>query len=992
LGKILLSFQCRVNHSMRCAIILPICSHRVVFACRGAVAALLAASFCVFASAQSKPIDAQSSAALPAPSGAAPAHPTPAASDAAKPGDLSKEALVYDKLLTRVREESDGTDSRETTARVRIQAEAGVKNLAVLTFTYTASSQQIDIGYVRVIKPDGTVVVTPAYNIQEMPADVTREAPMYSDVHEKHVAVRGLAVGDTLEYQVTQHTIKPDVPGQFWLEYSFEKNAIVLDEQLDLDLPADKPATVASADVQPTVTTSGNRKIYHWASSNLARPDPDAPPKSVKKWKPSVQVTTFTSWEQIGAWYASLQKDSVVVTPAIQARAAALTKGLTSDEDKLHAIFNDVALHIHYVGLEFGIGRYQPHLADDVLSNEYGDCKDKHTLLAALLKAAGIEAWPVLISSGRYLDPSTPSPAQFDHVITLVSLGGKLRWMDSTEEVVPIDVLAGSLRDKQALAIPTGKPAYLEHTPADLSFPQVNRIQVEGSLSDHGQFTGHFDESFRGDAETIMRAAFRSVPQSQWKVFVQGMLNATGFSGEAKEPQVSSIEATSEPFHIVFDYSREKYGEWDSHRISPPMPFMGGELAPGVKQIKPADDIDLGSPGETVYSSTVHLPEDWLLFPAQATDVAEDWAEYHSQYAFSKGTFTAERRLVVKKDKVPLADWDKYLAFRRAIYDDEVRMDPVTSPDESFSFMNMSPQEQKIHEAIQPLRAAEKILAQEKPAAADVLANTASKATAALDAIEAQSLTLPADDPHSLYMAKALAYAWCVKGWLALESNDLTVAEPYLRAAWLLDQDRPCGLQLGRMLEAKHDKLAAAHQYELAHASFNPGEFEISVDETGKQLTENYHRLTGKSIAEGPVDPRSKNGVSLLEERDRLSEIRGFIHTTQLTGAGLFIVAFEAGKPAKATFLGGDKNFESLLPALRSHTYPAYVPAGSKARLLREVRLVCTPWAGCDAYLLAPGAVETPPTPVRAVQVKSVPSSPSRDAEPVGVVHLQVEP
>ena len=82
-------------------------------------------------------------------------------------------------------------------------------------------------------------------------------------------------------------------------------------------------------------------------------------------------------------------------------RPHALTKGLTSDEDKLRAIFNDVALHIHYVGLEFGIGRYQPHPADDVLSNEYGDCKDKHTLLAALLKAAGIEAWPVLISSSR---------------------------------------------------------------------------------------------------------------------------------------------------------------------------------------------------------------------------------------------------------------------------------------------------------------------------------------------------------------------------------------------------------------------------------------------------------------------------------------------------------------------------------------------------------------------------------------------------------------
>ena len=79
---------------------------------------------------------------------------------------------MFDKLITHIREESDGTGTRQTTARIRILADAGVKDMAVLTFTYTASNQQVDIGYVRVIKPDGSVVVTPDYNVQDMPADV----------------------------------------------------------------------------------------------------------------------------------------------------------------------------------------------------------------------------------------------------------------------------------------------------------------------------------------------------------------------------------------------------------------------------------------------------------------------------------------------------------------------------------------------------------------------------------------------------------------------------------------------------------------------------------------------------------------------------------------------------------------------------------------------------------------------------------------------------
>jgi hypothetical protein len=646
----------------------------VSFRHRGLALLALAVSLCgpLSSAAQQNPAPAP---AAPAPAAAAPKPPSLAPpTTAPKPPDTSKEGLVIEKVSTRIRMEADGTGTRQTTARSRILADSGVKQMAVLTFTYTASNQQVDIGYVRVIKPDGTVVVTPDYNVQDMPADVTRSAPMYSDIHQKHVAVKGLGVGDILESQITLRTLKPEVPGQFWMDYSFEKNLIILDEQLDLDLPADKAVTVASADLQPTVTTAAGRKLYHWASSNLARPDPDGPPQSAKRWKPSVQITTFASWQQVGAWYGSLQKEPLTVTPAIQAKAAALTKGLTTDQDKLRAIFNDVALHIHYVGLEFGIGRYQPHPADDVLSNQYGDCKDKHTLLASLLKAVGIEAWPVLIPSRRELDPATPSPAQFDHVITLVPLGGKLLWMDSTEEVAPIGVLIGLLRDKQALAIPPGKPAYLERTPADLPSPRSVDIKMEGKLSDQGLFTGHLDETTDGDVGMLFRAAFRGVPQSQWKELMQRIARSENFGGEVSNPQVSEVEQVGQPFVFSFDYTREKYYQWSdkdtSHWVSLPMPPMGGELAPGVKEIKPADDPDLGSTGKTTYHSSMQLPPGWTMLPPRDIDLSEDWLEYHAKYSFKDGAFTADRVALVKKTKVPLDQWDKYLALRRAMFED----------------------------------------------------------------------------------------------------------------------------------------------------------------------------------------------------------------------------------------------------------------------------------------------------------------------------------
>ena len=62
-----------------------------------------------------------------------------------------------------------------------------------------------------------------------------------------------------------------------------------------------------------------------------------------------------------------------------------------------------------YIGIAFGVERYQPHFAAEVLANQYGDCKDKHTLLASLLNAAGIKAYPALISTERDIDAEMPS-------------------------------------------------------------------------------------------------------------------------------------------------------------------------------------------------------------------------------------------------------------------------------------------------------------------------------------------------------------------------------------------------------------------------------------------------------------------------------------------------------------------------------------------------------------------------------------------------------
>src|SRR5271169_4494283 len=72
------------------------------------------------------------------------------------------EAFVIESMRTVMRFEDDGTGTREITSVVRILSEPAVKQFGLLTFGYSSASEELTFPYVRVRKPDGTIVPTPA--------------------------------------------------------------------------------------------------------------------------------------------------------------------------------------------------------------------------------------------------------------------------------------------------------------------------------------------------------------------------------------------------------------------------------------------------------------------------------------------------------------------------------------------------------------------------------------------------------------------------------------------------------------------------------------------------------------------------------------------------------------------------------------------------------------------------------------------------------------
>ena len=271
---------------------------------------------------------------------------------------------------------------------------------------------------------------------------------------------------------------------------------------------------------------------------------------------PDVQISTFQSWDEIGAWYNKLQSERVQPSAEVRAKSAELTKGAKNDDAKVQAIYGYVSTQIRYIGVAFGVGRYQPHSASEVLVNQYGDCKDKHTLMASLLYAVGIKAYPALINSTHTLDPDVPSPAQFDRVITAVPQGTGFVWIDTTTEVAPYGYLLSLLSDKQTLMIPTDRAAMLVTTP-ELSGRGSETFRIDAQLRDNGTLDGKVERTVSGnDAEVLPRSVFRRTPVEQWKQLVQQISYGSGFSGDVSDVTASPPDKTDEPFKFTYSYTR----------------------------------------------------------------------------------------------------------------------------------------------------------------------------------------------------------------------------------------------------------------------------------------------------------------------------------------------------------------------------------------------------------------------------------------------------
>lgn len=585
-----------------------------------------------------------------------------------------EEPYVIELLQNKVVFQTDGKGYRELMLRAQIKSESAVREFGLLPYAFAATFESLDVIYARVRKPDGSVVETPQSDIQEVDSAVSREAPMYTDEREKHIAIKSLSAGDVLEVHVRWTTHDPIAPGHFWYDHNFFREGVCQKEILEIDVARDLPVKMRNSDLQPSVRDDGPHRVYTFENVNLKKKEESKIPAWEKYYKglppPDVQISSFSSWKEVGDWFDGLMRGKTDVTPEIRSKAEELTKSKTTDDQKIHALYDFASSRFRYIGINLGHGRYAPHTAAEVLANRYGDCKDKHTLFTALLQAIHVPAYPVLIGSLFRLDPSFPTPSLFDHVITAIPQGESFLFLDTTPEVAPFGLLLHNLRDREALIVLPSGDAHLAKTPINSPIPNYEAFHIDSSIDPKGTLDAKMRVEERGDGELGLRLAYRATPQNNWQELTQRIVSNMGFGGTVSDVSIEPPEDTTQPFWMSFTYHRADLPDWKNRRIVFPAPPIAiPELNEEQKLSK--DPLPLGSPQEITYDSTVKFPKGFSPILPQKVERKYDFAEFSATYSLKEDTLHGTLHFKTMSNEIPGSDRSRYVSLAKAIEDTE---------------------------------------------------------------------------------------------------------------------------------------------------------------------------------------------------------------------------------------------------------------------------------------------------------------------------------
>jgi hypothetical protein len=460
-----------------------------------------------------------------------------------------------------------------------------------------------------------------------------------------------------------------------------------------------KASWLSATEVKPA---EGTGSPVQWVVSGVTgiRYEPEMPPwrgvarQMIVSFFPAEgtsRKSEMANWQSMGSWYQDLISGQMDASQPIKQEVSALTAGKATQLQKMQAIAGFVQRDIRYVAIELGIGGLQPHAASDVFTHRYGDCKDKATLMRAMLREIGVDSYQVIINTQRgAINRETPAHQAFNHVILAIKLPdglndpslvalmqdpklGRVLFFDPTNEFTPFGQIGGYLQANYGLLVTPDGGELVELPQQPSSMNSIERVG-KFALDANGTLKGNVTEVRLGDRAWLERERLRAATKDSDRTKpIESLLAGSLSSFQIVTASAVNSEKTDLPLGFNYSFESDKYAKLAGNLLLV-RPRVLGSKSSGVLETKEPRKFpfEFDAPVRDTDSFEITLPPGYEVdeLPPPA-DVDYSFGSYHSKTEASGRMLHYTRSMEIKELSVPVSKMEELKKFYRTIASDE---------------------------------------------------------------------------------------------------------------------------------------------------------------------------------------------------------------------------------------------------------------------------------------------------------------------------------
>lgn len=524
---------------------------------------------------------------------------------------------------------------------------------------------------------------------------------LMTDIKVKLLQIPAADPGNLIGYEYDTEE-RPLVLQRAW---EFQEKIPSGEQHYSLSLPSGweyRAVWLNYSEVQPS---QGGNNQWQWTVRDVPaiRKEVDMPPVSgvagqmiVSFFPPGGPGTNgFANWQQMGSWYTNLTQGRRDASPEMKQAVLTMTASSPTTLKKMQAIANFMQHDVRYVAIELGIGGWQPHPATEIFAHRYGDCKDKATLMSAMLREMGVDSYYVVINTARgAVTPATPAHVDgFNHAILAIKLPdgvsdpsltaisenpkyGRLLFFDPTNALTPFGQISGNLQANYGLLVTPdgGQLVDLPQQP-----PSMNGIQrtAQLTLDPAGTLKGDVREVRVGDRARSERHMMLAATTDRDQIRpIEGLLANSLPTFRLLKANVTNLHHSDQPFGFTYSFEAPNYTKTAGSLVLV-RPRVIGTKAVGFLETNEPRKFPVEFAGPALDTDTFEI----TLPPGYTVDELPDpvnadysFGSYHSKTEVSGTVIRYTRSFEIKELSIPATKAEELKKFNRMIASDERNM------------------------------------------------------------------------------------------------------------------------------------------------------------------------------------------------------------------------------------------------------------------------------------------------------------------------------